>query len=66
MNMNIEIDQNILDAVDRFEKALVDPSPDSAKEYEEARTNVLTKLLSRIAIERQIKAALERMEEDES
>ncbi len=62
--MNIELDKEIMDAVDRFEKALVDPSPDNFKEFEDSRTSVLTKLLSRIVIERQIRAAMDRMEED--
>ncbi len=62
--MNIELDKEIMDAVDRFEKALVDPSADNFKEFEDSRTSVLTKLLSRIAIERQIRAAMDRMEED--
>ena len=60
--MNIEIDQGILDAVDAFEKALVDPNPDNAEVYHEARTRLLSKLLSRIKIEQQIKAAMDRME----
>ena len=61
--MNIELDKEIMDAVDRFEKALVDPSADNFDEFEESRTNVLTKLLSRIAIEREIRGAIERMKD---
>ena len=64
--MNIEIDQETLDAVDKFESALRDPSPDNADVYNEAKTALLARLLSRIQIERQIKAAMDRMEEDES
>ena len=63
--MNIEIDQSTLDAVDAFEKALRDPNLDNAQVYTDAKTVLLAKLLSRIEIERQIIAAMNRMEEDE-
>jgi len=38
--MNIELDKEIMDAVDRFEKALVDPSADNFKEFEDSRTGI--------------------------
>ena len=60
--LNIEIDQSILDAVDAFEKALLNPNLEDATVYNEAKSTLLAKLLSRIAIERQIKAAMDRME----
>ena len=63
--MNIEIDQSILDAVEAFEKALRNPSLDDASVYNDAKITLLSKLLSRIYIERDIKAAMDRMEEDE-
>ena len=63
MSINIEIDQETLDAVDAFESALRDPSPDNYQVYNDTKTTLLTKLLSRIQIERQIRAAMERMEE---
>ena len=61
--MNIEIDQNMLDAVDAFEAALRDPNPDNYQVYTDAKSELLAKLLSRIQIERSIRAAMERMEE---
>ncbi len=60
--MKIEIDQSILDSVDAFEAALRNPSLEDATVYNEAKSDLLAKLLSRIAIERQIKAAMDRME----
>ena len=60
--MNIEIDQGILDAVEAFEAALRDPNLEHAEAYHAARTTLLSKLLSRIYIERDIKAAMDRME----
>ena len=61
--MNIEIDQSILDAVEAFETALRDPNLENGKVYNDTRTTLLSKLLSRIYIERDIKAAMDRMEE---
>ena len=60
--MKIEIDQSILDSVDAFEAALRNPSLEDATVYNDAKADLLAKLLSRIAIERQIKAAMDRME----
>ena len=60
--MNIEIDQSILDAVDAFEAALRNPNLEDAKVYSEAKVTLLAKLLSRIQIERDIKAAMELLE----
>ena len=62
--MNIEIDESILDAVEAFEAALLNPSLDDASVYNDAKITLLSKLLSRIYIERDIKAAMDRMEED--
>ena len=64
MNMSIEIDQSILDAVEVFETALRDPELKNHKAFNDAKTTLLAKLLSRIKIEQMIKAAMDRMEED--